>query len=653
MKKILLFFSLIIFTLVYMSCSQDSGITDSDAMSVRDTVGVGVMRIKGVKSEKNPLPLYIVESKGTMLSEIYVPGVSDSMLIITCMGKSYADDATVLVTPKNIIFMSGSPVASYGFPSQVLVASSSDDFSSLTEGTLNWYKGTFSPSQTISVGISSATRARKDDMDDVRALMYDMLEKLSSAISDMGTAMGALKYGGPASAVCSVITGLAIPTAKLQLYDDDPQKQNEIKMDYAIGIYESYAISEFFEQDFDKMLATFAYKYSYRGGIWAGNKAIEYYEQIKNADYSSYTSTGSRMMSRAGANTQNVDNGVKVSTLKEASEIELQVSVSDVEENSMVLTGSVNYNYAYGQLNNTCWGTGYYYSEQGGVTGTVDSKLEGGGIASKKITGMKPATKYLVQAFYKGTSQKYTSLAKEVITKGFLFEMDKNAVTFGQLGGKEIIHLTLGAETTFKVTSCPKWVNATCDVKGKRIIVEAEEVSTKSRTGEIVVEVTNFYGDKQTYIIAVSQTTSIWNGTSWDCTVNHTTNISVSAAGVNQNINAGNGQFNFTIDIVSVEEGKYTLGGDLSAQEGLTSSLKVDENDHLLLDFTMNMTVNVQGTSSKCKMSGSIVLGRDNNLYVSGTYKATGSSNSYSYGIASTATISQNGTVSGYATSGQ
>jgi hypothetical protein len=99
------------------------------------------------------------------------------------------------------------------------------------------------------------------------------------------------------------------------------------------------------------------------------------------------------------------------------------------------------------------------------------------------------------------------------ITKGTLLEFSPlNSFSLSVEGGELSTGVVVGDDARWEVVSAPSW--CTVHYSDTDIRVSANK-STKERSGEIVVETTSPYGEKQSKTLPVTQKSLSWDGTVW------------------------------------------------------------------------------------------------------------------------------------------
>lgn len=633
--KFFLFALLAVF--ITMSCSDNDENLYAGFPVQRDTTFVCISRTVGVKNADTPVPLYMIETGGNMVSEIYVPEMSDSMLLLNFMGQNSNDDMTVIVTRQNIIMMNCRPHV-YGLPSSVLVASADDGFSSLNYGYMNWNTGEFNPTQRVSLGVSTRTRAsKKDDMESVRKLLYDHLTELSSNISELGDFLPKIPSAINPIWVCRVWTHLAIPVAKRMLYEPDVKMYEKEFIDYIADVVEDQIISFFFEDEEDQQRAGWIKKYGSRALIWAKDNVDGYYQREKEADYSPYQSSGLQAFNQIGVNTTRVNRYIFTGSLVEASKCIPSVDARDITENSMTLSGSFYFASEAATSNFVCYGVGYTVNGPG-MSRTFNGSLQGEmGIAPYTITGLQPASTYYVTSYYKTMSDTYYSDVLKVTTRGILFEVSNNKVSFPRDGGSAVVNYTIGEQTTCKVQSSPKWVSTNLDTENNRLLITVSSSKNGHEPGEIVLVATNKFGETATRTITVSQSNSDWDGTTWDLVLNYDyKRVTTNNSGTTTNTEKRTA--NVRLAIHSMENQDFTLSGDVDISN-CEKGIAVDNKGNLTLVYgygdSGSYSNGTLGGASGSARAGTIQLTRKGSS-VTGTYKYIGNSaivigNSYNY----------------------
>lgn len=616
-------FLLSLLSIILTASCSDGNEDFADFPIQRDTTFVGIRRTVDVKKSETAVPLYIIETEGTMISEIYVPEVSDSMLVLCFMPENSNDDMTVLVTQQNIIMFEGSPNYYYGFPSEVTIANAEDNFSSLSSGRMNWSTGEFTMSSSIPLTITKQSRApKKDDFSSIRDLLYNHLDTFSDNVDDLGASISINNKGEKVAKICEFWTKIVTPQARRMLYDYDYDVNAQETSKELSGKAQEIIISYHYPEDnLAQQIGAFALRYGNRGYIWAKNKISGYFEKEEESDYSSYESSGLQILNQIGVNTTRVNQYIFTGSLVEASKCMPYVQATDITENSITLRGSFSFASEAATSNFTCAGVGFTCGAKGQAPSAYPSSLEGEkGIASYTIYGLQPATTYNVRAYYKTFSGDYYSDVVQVTTRGILFELSNTKISFPQSGGSIVVNLTVGENTTYKVESAPKWVTTQLDTKNHRLLVKASESQKGHEAEEIILTATNDYGESTKRSITVSQSDSNWDGTTWDITINleqktvHTYNGS-------EDTKTATYIDHCRLKINSVANNSFSLSGDLTISEE-KATINVDKKGNLIISFSGNEESYVDGFipgGSAEDYKGSFTLSRKGSS-IQGTY---------------------------------
>lgn len=184
----------------------------------------------------------------------------------------------------------------------------------------------------------------------------------------------------------------------------------------------------------------------------------------------------------------------------------VSVDISDIEETSAMIKGVAEYVPGVNTVDMTVIEKGF----------SVTSKTQSWTITSDDLTSVKlalePSTLYTVRAYVKTLRGTWESSAKSFYTKGIKFVCSPGSFVFNYNGGKASTTVSAGDGVSWRVLKGPSWCTLQCT---RSAIYLSVKQAKKDRSGEIIIEVQNHYGDKEKYSLSIAQEESSWDNTSW------------------------------------------------------------------------------------------------------------------------------------------
>lgn len=189
----------------------------------------------------------------------------------------------------------------------------------------------------------------------------------------------------------------------------------------------------------------------------------------------------------------------------------LSCNVSNITKNSATISGTSAAGSGYGHAADVVMEQGFRLTER--RTGNTQH-ISSSGLASKTVD-LKPATAYVASSYVHTLSGRdWYSTPVAFITRGTLLEFSpSSAFRFPLEGGEQATGVTVGDCASWKVLSAPAWCKVYYSTSSIQVVASKTSID---RQGEIVVETTSYYGEKERATIQVSQSTMMsWDGTSW------------------------------------------------------------------------------------------------------------------------------------------
>lgn len=527
MKTFRFFFATFLMAFTFVACSSGDndenggGNNQSEDPETPTQIEMEISVSEGAYDLDHPVPRLVAEWDGQMMAQVTNPE-DDGVLMLQYVNQDEAYDGVVLVSEHNVIFMHYNPASDTNFPSKALVAGDYDDFSSLSSCTIDWSSGDIQFDETYPIGQSTKTRlTTRSGNDDIKKHFFTLLDDISMGVDGMDAVLDKMKpVGISAKTLCAAWTKVAIPLMKYNLYADDEIGRRQFIEDYFQSAVES-KIEGAIQEYLCKITAVESADVNI--GKWMAKAT--YRIAMSDAEFDSKKDELVQKGTQAASHfVQNVNKGTTViNTAHENENTAVQVSLQtgDVGETSISLSGSV-------KIDDSSYASyisaGYIYyvngSEKRLRTG-VDDHFN---IKPGTITGLEPGTKYSVVAYYETLGKIFYSANVDVVTRGTVFEISSSSIEIAAEGGTANIQVRLGYETSWRVKSKPSW--CTCTQQTSMLAVEVNENTGEIRTGDIVLEATNYYNEKTTVTIQVKQAAAdeeeedwgTWEGTAWSFT---------------------------------------------------------------------------------------------------------------------------------------
>ncbi|MBR4920836.1 MAG: BACON domain-containing protein [Prevotella sp.] len=480
-----------------------------------------------------------------ILAEISDPKHPELMMI-NYADESSSHDATMLVSQHNIFIMKHNPYSNTDFPQDALVVGDHDNYSSISVCHVNWEtreieilenatvsfgKSIFTPSAASRRGAIEEAIKRQfldfaHNLGDVLGEKNGKLEEIGQITKGLG--LGDITEGG--RKLIKRYNSLVIPSMEYILSSDEEiANRNEVLSqlvsnnlesaltDDILDAVKSYMLRYVPVSEDDLDYALWVYKMSHRD-ITDEEAA----NLIANPSLlGDYIGKGEEQKSHI-SNTLDKVSGVVNSNIGNSGKNEgvtLTVTADNITEQSIQLSGTINITestyLSYSDVGFNC--------KNETKSQKVSTTLNGNTLAPATITGLEPATDYIVSAFYIPTasSKTFYSPQQSVVTRGMVFEPSATSIDFEEDGGQKTIDFKLGYGTSWSIVSAPEW--CTCSVSGNSLSVKASS-SENGRNGKIELQATNYYQEKATRSIGVAQQGSgggegditTWAGTKWE-----------------------------------------------------------------------------------------------------------------------------------------
>lgn len=197
---------------------------------------------------------------------------------------------------------------------------------------------------------------------------------------------------------------------------------------------------------------------------------------------------------------------IRIPQKENAIPFNVSVSVGEVGEDRVRVSGKAEYIEGINSVDMTIVDEGFEITGNGSTR-----RISSSGLADVDIS-LIPSTLYYVTAYVKTFTGLWKSPAKSFYSKGTAFSYSPSSINFSHDGGTASISINAGDGVNWNVADCPSWCKYT---KYSSALAIKAEASTKDRSGLIVMETTNHYGEKNKFGIIVGQEEFTWDNTSW------------------------------------------------------------------------------------------------------------------------------------------
>lgn len=229
MRKLVDFLFLCLMAVAPIACGDDGD--DSTGSNGNNSekpdqqpVAMNIYTLVGADNADHAVPRLIAEWGESMVAQVADPK-HPGMMMFQYVNSHAEYDAAVLVTEHNIIFFHYNPLTDKEFPSDAVVMSAYDNFSSVSSCTIDWAKNDIKVKQSVALDKKKARRhaatATRSDDDALKKPFFDMLDDIGSGIGTIKDVVSKFGPAGKSAAIlCDAWTTVLIPIMKYQLYDD-------------------------------------------------------------------------------------------------------------------------------------------------------------------------------------------------------------------------------------------------------------------------------------------------------------------------------------------------------------------------------------------------------------------------------------------------
>lgn len=498
----------------------------ADIVSDEDTLDITLAYYNKTVRPANAGPILMTEMDGDVVAMYYSPIMSDCN-IFYYQEPGTNEQMLMMVSDESIIL---APLNSEDNPVKIAAFTWEEGFDTLLLGEYDLQTGRtiITGSATIGLETVPTTKAPYHFGDDFRrSLKEGLLDKIRTEGSDLGAAVNAVfpPAGSMISAICKSISLVGMQVLQQDagsvLGDEISATIETTSMDHIfyspLADYTYNAVGEaILRTGRFKKLKVKLMPYSTVEAIsrqvyrFSEKAALGMFPTDESAISQGSASLSSRVLTQSGCYYAGVTNGV---TMPDDSRNPFIISfkVLEVGQKTATFSGSSSATSEYGHASDVVIEQGFVYRmERGGSETYVRSE----GLGNKSVT-LSPATSYIAAAYVRTLSGKeWYSKSVRFITKGTLIEFSPvSAFSFSMEGGEKSTNVIVGDGASWTVLSAPSWCTVHYSNTTLRVIAEK---TNKDRSGEIVVETTSAYGERQTATIQVSQFARlVWDGTVW------------------------------------------------------------------------------------------------------------------------------------------
>ncbi|MBR4775903.1 MAG: hypothetical protein IK008_07385 [Bacteroidales bacterium] len=226
-----------------------------------------------------------------------------------------------------------------------------------------------------------------------------------------------------------------------------------------------------------------------------GSQISDNKAENKTSEWSSITRSLSSSINNAQRN--RFDNSIPYS---------VTVEVDNIDETTAVIKGSFAYIPGVNTVDMTIIERGF----------SVTSRSKSWTIPSEDLSPVKislePSTSYTVRAYVKTLRGKWESGAKSFYTKGTRFEYSPGSFVFNYSGGNLASNISMGDGISWQILASPSWCK--CQKSTSALYISVGR-TTNDRSGVIILESKNYYGEIKKYELQVLQEQSSWDNTVW------------------------------------------------------------------------------------------------------------------------------------------
>ena len=443
------------------------------------------------KQEQTVLPR-LAFSCGDWTGMEIVDNTSESeKVVFQFINRKERANTLVICSANSVCFVENDPRKSL-ISSDAVICTLTGGLLEVTNASYDWDEGTYTVGSInryeLSAENSDRLSAKGANLpDDERKSLYNMLDRLGTTIS-VGEYIPA-----PAQGICSVWSHLAIPIAKYELYNMDPDLQNTVRDEIALDEGKSQLVTLL---GVDKVV-TF---YSMVKGLFDFKKLKDVYEEYWNSEDDAEYDNTVRTLSSFPSWTENMRRMIILEG-KQPGRLDFTMSYT-IEENTAVIHADFSAIGSVGYISDC--GLSYGIEGKTPISKAVDSFP-----TSLVIENLVAGKKYFVTAFASSFGIKYSKTISFSIIP--TFSVNPTSLLFGPSGGSQGVSVTFPTGWKWRVSKRPTW----CVVEEGELsfFVDVKSYSG-DRNGIIEVMVSSQDQEPQTIEIQVVQK-NLWDGTVW------------------------------------------------------------------------------------------------------------------------------------------
>ena len=495
------------------SCSKDNGNQiETEPDSVNATIAYYVKN----DTQAQAGPLYMTEIDGAIMALYTSPKMPDCDVVF--FQDSQTQERTIMMlSNENIFFI---PMDAKGYKVQISAFGREEGFNTLLIGEYNTRTGKFTQTGSYPTGVETLqTKAEVDDFDWVRRSfkeglvdpLFGNVSLLCAAIPKVGSILSHGYKTAHIMALHSLLDGAGTVLG-------DEIKQTAIKTAFPSALDAIQKVAGAEEEN--QRLATIVLILDlmpYSSKDLVSRQVFRYSEKEKGGAFpideeyisSGTSSLGSSILGQADYYYNSVTTPSFLPSAK--TPFILSFSVSGIGEDTATFSGSCSATSEYGGAAEVLVEQGFkYIRERDGYETYVKSE----GLGSKSVW-LSPATSYMAMTYVKTLSGKeWYSNAVRFFTKGTTLEFSPlESFIFSYESGEQVTNVRVGDGATWEVKSAPAW--CTVHYSNTDIRVSTQKGGSE-RSGEIVVETTSPYGEKESASLPVVQKSLSWDGSVWE-----------------------------------------------------------------------------------------------------------------------------------------
>jgi len=507
--KLSLTICLAILISAFVSCSSDSDDIQNNGTEEngRKESGSGskldVLFLRNASQQGGTVPRLLAFTDEWGFAELTENDASDMHLFLFV--NQAKQEAYTLVVNDKVALVCPCSTASLLPENQILMYCRTEDGMRVALCDAYWESGTYAIKTETMVTNDVNHSAKARDMDFARERVSKMLDDIKTSTDKIGWVANILELPG-VDKITDVWGKVVIPYAKYSLWEDDPQKLEEIREEYIQDTGEGIILDLLPVKEVKRMWYTF----KLMGGFGA---AKEYSGNIWNLVGPGNSDDNIPQVSEEGKEkvrsiTQIAQSAEPIHgnfmDLSRDAKYWLAINVVSVAETEATFSGAFDMQDDYGSAGNVISEMGFVVREKGNPS--TERTISSWQLREITVGNLKSGTEYEVWAFVGSLFGTRTSVIKTFTTEG-RFEISPTELVFEPEGGTKSVTVAVGKGMTWHVSDKPQW----CSVKENQNGFAVSVGTTKeSRMGTITVTATRNNGSTVSSKVAVTQRTNMY-----------------------------------------------------------------------------------------------------------------------------------------------